>query len=282
MKISEKYGELAFPFSVSEIEWRLLLDKEFNGQRKGLVAPYVRARAIQDRLDQVVGAEHWQSNPVISTIQSKELVAVTCRIGIYDDDIGWVWKGDGAGGTNYEPIKGGFSGALKRAASQWSIGRYLYYLSDFWTPCIIKKEGKYELTRTADVDDLNGQYNKALTVYMKKHNYSAEDIRRVTENQTTTDYKRTSAASAQKKTNPHTSTPQDTQQNKAVYEVVAIRNNGKNSLLALKNAKNETSYVFVLGVTTLMVGNRITNAKFKTTMDKGSKFTYLEAYNVAA
>lgn len=40
----------------------------------------------------------------------------------------WVTKWDGAENTAVEAVKGGLSGAMKRAAVQWGIGRYLYKL----------------------------------------------------------------------------------------------------------------------------------------------------------
>lgn len=293
MKITKIYNRLAFPFAASEIEWRLLLDKNgFNGQRTGLAAPYVKARAIQDRLDKVVGPDHWQSDPTISVIQSKELIAVTCRIAIYDDDIGWVWKGDGAGGTSFETIKGGFSGALKRAACQWSIGRYLYSLPDFWTCCIEKKKDKFELTKNAVVDDLNMQYIKALTAYMQKNAYSAEDIRLVTTGQmvsekTTCTTKKENIKPVQANTNPQPlkssfATPTSKKRDRTVYEIKAVRRRSNNALLVLQNNANKTSYVFTEGDTKLKEGIRLTNVEFETTTDKGNTFTFLRKYQVAA
>jgi hypothetical protein len=46
-----------------------------------------------------------------------------------------------------EATKGGLSDAMKRAAYQWGIGRYLYELPSVWMP--IKKQGSsYVLTDT--------------------------------------------------------------------------------------------------------------------------------------
>src|SRR5690606_38042070 len=44
----------------------------------------------------------------------------------------WVTKWDGAENTEKEAVKGGLSGAMKRAAVQWGIGRYLYQLEEGW------------------------------------------------------------------------------------------------------------------------------------------------------
>jgi hypothetical protein len=41
-----------------------------------------------------------------------------------------VWKEDGAENTDIEAVKGGLSGAMKRAAVQWGCGRYLYGLEE--------------------------------------------------------------------------------------------------------------------------------------------------------
>jgi hypothetical protein len=43
-----------------------------------------------------------------------------------------VTKWDGAENTDIEAVKGGLSGAMKRAAVQWGIGRYLYDLDEGW------------------------------------------------------------------------------------------------------------------------------------------------------
>ena len=50
-----------------------------------------------------------------------------CKLSINCDGRSVV-KVDGADHTNIEAYKGGISSALKRAASAWGIGRYLYKL----------------------------------------------------------------------------------------------------------------------------------------------------------
>ena len=42
----------------------------------------------------------------------------------------WITKYDVSDPTQIEPVKGGFSGAMKRAGAQWGIGRYLYQLQE--------------------------------------------------------------------------------------------------------------------------------------------------------
>ena len=53
----------------------------------------------------------------------------------------WVTKWDGSGNTDFEAVKGGFSGSMKRAAVQWGIGRYLYNIEA--TFAVINENGKH-------------------------------------------------------------------------------------------------------------------------------------------
>jgi hypothetical protein len=53
------------------------------------------------------------------------LCGISCKI-----EGEWVTKWDGAEQTNFEAFKGGLSGAMKRCAVQWGLGRYLYNLEE--------------------------------------------------------------------------------------------------------------------------------------------------------
>ena len=90
-----------------------------------MVLAYIDARHVMDRLDAVCGPNGWQSEHWHAEGKTG------CRIGIKVDDE-WVWKSDGAGDTNVEADKGAFSDALKRAAVNWGVGRYLYALDSPW------------------------------------------------------------------------------------------------------------------------------------------------------
>jgi hypothetical protein len=82
---------------------------------------YVDARYVMQVLDSEVVPGNWQDEYQLGAGGK-----VSCRIGIYVDDRGWVWKGDGAGATDIEGDKGSFSDAFKRAAVKWGIARDLY------------------------------------------------------------------------------------------------------------------------------------------------------------
>lgn len=157
---SEQTAALEYPFTADEIEWRVICTTR--DKTKGQVAAFVNSRAIQKRLDAVLGRENWQNR--LSTVAGKDNAGTAhiCELSIYYAERGeWISKSDGAGSTDIEPIKGGLSNAFKRAASMWGIGRYLYNLKSIWVPL---KDGKYipdeELPRLAQ------QYNRFVVKYL--------------------------------------------------------------------------------------------------------------------
>ena len=50
---------LSKPFAPEDLEWRL--QQTFEDKGRGLAVAYVTNRAIQDRLDDVVGPENWHN-----------------------------------------------------------------------------------------------------------------------------------------------------------------------------------------------------------------------------
>jgi len=129
-------SKLKEPFPYEDIEWRLQsADKGKNGIW-GKCLAYVTNRAICERLDEVCGPENWK-NEFDKGPDGGVLCGISIKIG---DD--WVTKFDGAENTNIEAVKGGLSGAMKRAASTgWGIGRYLYNLEESWAE--ITDKGKF-------------------------------------------------------------------------------------------------------------------------------------------
>lgn len=115
--------ELKEPLDPKYIEWRIGRAGEKNGNVWALALAYITARAVHDRLDEVCGPENWQ-------LRYKEhLGGTVCEIGVKIGDE-WIWKSGGADSTEFEAFKGGLSGAEKRAAVPWGIGRYLYDLPE--------------------------------------------------------------------------------------------------------------------------------------------------------
>jgi len=132
------WNKLKEPFAPGDIEWRIQQSgfKEGKGPWAKVVA-YVTSRAIQDRLDDVCGPAGWQTD------LRTDAAGVICGIGIKCGDE-WIWKWDGAPYSDIEGYKGGISGAVKRAAVQHGIGRYLYGLKVGWATFVDKHKGMYQ------------------------------------------------------------------------------------------------------------------------------------------
>lgn len=114
------------PFAADDIEWRIQQSgKTRDGKVWAMVLAYVTNRAIMKRLDDVCGKAGWRNE--YRDIPNNG--GVECGISIKIDSE-WVTKWDAAENTLVEAVKGGRSGAMKRAAVQWGIGRYLYNLEE--------------------------------------------------------------------------------------------------------------------------------------------------------
>lgn len=128
----EIMNRLKEPFEPSEIEWRVGATTQ--SKDKGMALAYVTNRAIQNRLDDVFGCFGWK-NEYREWRGNSQL----CGISVLHNGE-WITKWDGADDSQTEATKGGLSDAMKRAAYQWGIGRYLYNLPVAWVP--IKQVGK--------------------------------------------------------------------------------------------------------------------------------------------
>lgn len=135
MKLSDVSAQLSAPFPADAIHWRV---GATNGDKtKGIALAYIDARDVFDRFDSVVGPENWETR-IEETAKGRVLCALTVL---------GTTKTDGAGDTDMEGDKGGISDAIKRAAVQFGVGRYLYRLPNVWVP--IKPAGKsYRLAET--------------------------------------------------------------------------------------------------------------------------------------
>lgn len=117
-------SKLADPFPAEDVEWRI---GRAGKNAKGIWAMclcYMTSRAVMNRLDEVCGPGNWQNE-----FRHGPDGAVLCGLSIRIGDE-WVTKWDGASNTDIEAVKGGLSGAMKRAAVHWGIGRYLYRLDE--------------------------------------------------------------------------------------------------------------------------------------------------------
>ena len=146
--VAKDLGKLAEPFSSNDIEWFIgVTTKE---KDRGLAIPFITNRAVQDRLDEVCGIDGWKNE--YRELREREefnkdgtytgkIKSYLCGISIWSDNRKeWITKWDGSDETDVESLKGGLSGAMKRAATQFGIGRYLYKLDSPWVE--IEPQGK--------------------------------------------------------------------------------------------------------------------------------------------
>lgn len=137
MSFKEIHEKLLEPFDPADVEWRAGSFSEKSN--KAMALAYITARAVMNRLDEVVGPENWQdSYEAISGADGDRGYICTIYIKIGDE---WVSKSDGANESTFESVKGGLSDSFKRAGIKWGIGRYLYKLGVSWVPA--EKKGRY-------------------------------------------------------------------------------------------------------------------------------------------
>jgi hypothetical protein len=109
------FAALAAPFDPSELKLR---------SQAGRQLPYVTARTIMNRLDEVLGPENWWDDFV--PLEH----SVICRLTIRLPDGTVLTKCDAGGYAGLadpgDDDKSGFADAFKRTAVKFGVGRYLY------------------------------------------------------------------------------------------------------------------------------------------------------------
>lgn len=112
-----KRKQLLEPFPPGDIEWRV--QKKVTGG--AMLCAYLTARAVMDRLDAVFGVGGWEDSyeTIVLGKDAGFMCTLTCD-GVSKQDISDL--------SDIESLKGGVSGALKRAAVKFGVGRYLYDL----------------------------------------------------------------------------------------------------------------------------------------------------------
>lgn len=165
--------KLQAPFGVEDMEWRVQqAGSTQQGKLWAIVVPYITNRAIQQRLDDVCGIDGWKNEYTGTPNDKGTLCGISIKFemptgkanidekGKIQEITGyhWITKWDGAEDTGIEAVKGGLSSAMKRAAVQWGIGRYLYKLNsaivtpqydrpqsmDGWEMAKVKLDGRNE------------------------------------------------------------------------------------------------------------------------------------------
>ncbi|WP_312259502.1 Rad52/Rad22 family DNA repair protein [Pluralibacter gergoviae] len=131
-------SKLDEPFAQEDVEWRVQQCGMASNGPWAMVLCYVTNRAIMKRLDDVCGKAGWRNE--YRDIPNNG--GVECGISIKVDGE-WITKWDAAENTQVEAVKGGRSGAMKRAAVQWGIGRYLYQLEERFAVCSTERNNSW-------------------------------------------------------------------------------------------------------------------------------------------
>lgn len=144
---------LQAPFDPSDIEWRAARTGLKNGNGWVQAVAYINNRAVQSRLDTSLGIQNW-CNDFKPGANGGVLSGISIKV---DDE--WITKWDGADNTGIESVKGGISDAMKRAAVQWGIGRYLYSLESVYCPVNLNHGDFYAKIKNDGKSDIHGYWD---------------------------------------------------------------------------------------------------------------------------
>lgn len=143
-------SRLADFFEQDQIEWRIGRSGESNGKIWAKCLAYVTNRHIMQRLDEVCGPGGWR-NECPQYLAQGVVTGISIKVG---DE--WITKWDAAeypkehGADQPLAFKGGASGAMKRAAVQWGIGRYLYDLEEGFAEISMERKQDWNYAQTKE------------------------------------------------------------------------------------------------------------------------------------
>jgi hypothetical protein len=103
-----------------ELSWKL---QNKIGTDKANMVAYIDSRDVQNRLDEVLGIDGWQSQ------HYGEVGKLFCKLSIKLNGE-WISKTDAGMDSNVAADKGAASDSFKRAAVMFGVGRYVYELDN--------------------------------------------------------------------------------------------------------------------------------------------------------
>lgn len=297
-------NELSMPFAPEDLEWRLQQTNE--DQERGLAVPYVTNRAIQDRLDDVVGPENWYNDFKPWHANGKKESQI-CGIAIFfEEHGGFITKWDGAEDTDIEAIKGGLSDSMKRAAVQWGIGRVLYKMGIVWVK--VEKRGRSWIIKDSERPRLDKAYTdllKRLNLTPAKPGGLQSDLtprwdnntqqppkdpeKQPQKKNTAEDRQTTAAASAPENQAPPTAnklTQLPAKTPECDYTVLTAHvqsgmNQNQNTSLKLRGKDGKTIRAFARGVNAALVpGAALFDVELKMKKQSSVVFYVLESYKI--
>ena len=282
MRENKYFEEFGKPFPASDVSWRL---QYVNEQRmQGIAVPYLDARAVADRLDEVVGQNRWKDSytPWHESVSGKKTKSSQlCTISIYDDELGqWIDKTDGAEDSDIEAVKGGLSDAFKRAAVKWNIGRYLYSFNTVWVAA--EARGNSYVIPESENAKLEKAYNDTVARMFgtpaPKQTTTQPPQNQNTQPQPVQQKQGTTPPPASTVTQPQN----NGDENADVYEVrkINVQNNQSSMLLF---GKGKQFQAFMQGADErLKVGTRIKNVNAGRGQNSYGTYAILNSYDIAA
>ncbi len=294
MSVNKFFEALGKPFPYSDVSWRLqYVDKE---KCEGFAVPYLDARAIADRLDEVVGQNNWQDKYIPwhtymekteeqGRTTTKQVQSQICILSIFDEERKeWIEKSDGAENTDFESIKGGISDAFKRAAVKWNVGRYMYRMKPVWVKA--KKQGRNYVVNDSDEGvqkKLETEYNKIVAEVTGVQGNTGGD-KKVTAQQQNNSNGQT--ATTQNGQNATPQNGQNTVPQSNIYVIKDVRTQGEgekaqSKFIVSKDGNNGT--FFMQGVDpNIKVGTKLHNIKCRKGQNAYGEYFVLDEYDIAA
>lgn len=281
MNYEEIIKQMREPFTSREIEWKIQVTSQ--DKSRGMAVAYMDARAVQKRLDEVVGPFNWKN--VYSLWHDNSQI---CGISIFHEERNeWVTKFDGAENSDIEPIKGGLSDSFKRSATVWGIGRYLYDMEGVWVE--IEPRGKSYAIKQSEYGKLEREYNAMLgrisgtkpasqgNPARQAQTASTGNIRQM---QTISSGNAAQTAPAARGTNSQQSPASPVYE----YQVRSIRPSGKSSqFLELVDRKGGVVKAYIRATDqSIKTGSCLNNVKIEKRNGNYGEYNLINAYQLAA
>ena len=97
----------------------------------GIPLFYIDSREVMKRLDEVCGIDGWKKTETPIAFGNGGII---CELSLRMPNGEWLTKSGVGECSKVAPLKGASSDSMKRAAVNFGIGRYLYYIPNFWCP----------------------------------------------------------------------------------------------------------------------------------------------------
>lgn len=300
MKGNRYFEEFGKPFPSSDVSWKVQLMRK--DKKAGKVVPYLDARAIADRLDEVVGQYNWKDDygqwhcyteePKDEGKKPKIVNSQLCTIYIYDEERNeWIGKTDGAENTDFEAVKGGLSDSFKRAAVKWNIGRYMYNFKPIWVN-LVDEYGRPVIDEN-EFPRLEKIYNDTVIRLFGKEALGNPQSGNNNQGNSQNNSQQSGNSAYEKQGN--TGNPPVKQQNQEkggntqapeVYEIKSIDREGEGqtvkTTLVIDKKGNRSTMFYYGNDEKLKVGSKITNLKGKRKQTEYASYLILEEYDMVA